>query len=203
MLDQERSAPRHGTIIEQHWAAGKNGSRVGAVDMTVCRERGVGGEGHSEVERSAELRGRRAARGGLAPPGRGGAMARVGAAHRFGGGLAIGRARTDIQRRIPDQGAGAQHVPHVGMGAPIQVGVGRGLPGVRISYDHRFEASGPTATRLEWLVELRGPLAFLVRRIFARSTDAMSTARSPGCRTGSVALCRPQAVKRATDDATP
>ena len=95
-------------------------------------------------------------------------MARVGAAHRVGGSLATGRARTDIQRRIPDQGAGAQHVPHVGMGAPIQVGVGRGLPGVRISYDHRFEASGPTATRLEWLVELRGPLAFLVRPIFAR-----------------------------------
>ena len=55
MLDQERSAPCHGTIIEQHWAAGKNGSRVGAVDMTVCRERGFGGEGDSEVERSAEL----------------------------------------------------------------------------------------------------------------------------------------------------
>jgi hypothetical protein len=43
-----------------------------------------------------------------------------------------------------------------------------GVPGVRISYDHRFTASGHTATRLEWLVELRGPLAFLVRPIFAR-----------------------------------
>ena len=43
---------------------------------------GVGGERHGEAECSAELRGRRAARGGLAPPGRGGAMARVGAAHR-------------------------------------------------------------------------------------------------------------------------
>lgn len=29
-----------------------------------------------------------------------------------------------------------------------------GFPGVRICYDHRFEASGPVATRLEWVVEL-------------------------------------------------
>ena len=43
-----------------------------------------------------------------------------------------------------------------------------GLPGVSISYDHRFEPMGPAATRLEWLVELRGPLAPLVRPIFAR-----------------------------------
>jgi hypothetical protein len=43
-----------------------------------------------------------------------------------------------------------------------------GLPGVRISYDHRFESSGPAATRLEWLVELRGPLAPLIRPVFAR-----------------------------------
>jgi uncharacterized membrane protein len=43
-----------------------------------------------------------------------------------------------------------------------------GLPGVRISYDHRFEPSGPRSTRLEWLVALRGPLAPLVRRVFAR-----------------------------------
>jgi len=43
-----------------------------------------------------------------------------------------------------------------------------GLPGVRIHYDHRFESSGPTATRLEWLVVLHGPLAPLIRRIFAR-----------------------------------
>ena len=42
------------------------------------------------------------------------------------------------------------------------------LPGVRIYYDHRFEASGPGATRLEWLVALRGPLAPLIRPIFAR-----------------------------------
>jgi hypothetical protein len=42
------------------------------------------------------------------------------------------------------------------------------LPGVRIYYDHRFESSGPAATRLEWLVELRGPLAPLIRRAFAR-----------------------------------
>jgi carbon monoxide dehydrogenase subunit G len=43
-----------------------------------------------------------------------------------------------------------------------------GLVGVRIFYDHRFESSGPAATRLEWLVELHGPLAPLIRAVFAR-----------------------------------
>jgi len=43
-----------------------------------------------------------------------------------------------------------------------------GFPGVRISYDHRFEASSPATTRLEWLVELRGPLAPFIRGVFAR-----------------------------------
>jgi Polyketide cyclase / dehydrase and lipid transport len=43
-----------------------------------------------------------------------------------------------------------------------------GLPGVRISYDHRFEPSGPTTTRLEWIVELHGPMAPLIRGVFAR-----------------------------------
>ncbi|HEX6011511.1 MAG TPA: SRPBCC family protein [Geminicoccaceae bacterium] len=43
-----------------------------------------------------------------------------------------------------------------------------GLPGVRICYDHRFESSGPAVTRLEWLVELHGPLAPLIRPVFAR-----------------------------------
>jgi carbon monoxide dehydrogenase subunit G len=43
-----------------------------------------------------------------------------------------------------------------------------GFPGVRILYDHRFEASGPGTTRLEWLVELRGPLAPLLRPVFGR-----------------------------------
>jgi hypothetical protein len=50
-----------------------------------------------------------------------------------------------------------------------------GLPGVRISYDHRFEALGPAATSLEWLVEIRGPLAPLIRpnfgRIYGRNVD--------------------------------
>jgi carbon monoxide dehydrogenase subunit G len=43
-----------------------------------------------------------------------------------------------------------------------------GLPGVRIHYDHRFESSGPAATQLEWSVELHGPLAPLIRPVFAR-----------------------------------
>jgi carbon monoxide dehydrogenase subunit G len=43
-----------------------------------------------------------------------------------------------------------------------------GLAGVGIYYDHRFESSGPAATRLEWLVELHGPLAPLLRPVFAR-----------------------------------
>ena len=59
-----------------------------------------------------------------------------------------------------------------------------GLPGVRIYYDHRFESSGPAATRLEWLVELHGPR----RRLFDLSSPecmvAISTGRSPDCRSG-------------------
>jgi hypothetical protein len=43
-----------------------------------------------------------------------------------------------------------------------------GLPGVRIHDDHRFGSSGPAAARLEWLVVLRGPLAPLIRPVFAR-----------------------------------
>jgi carbon monoxide dehydrogenase subunit G len=43
-----------------------------------------------------------------------------------------------------------------------------GLAGVRIYYDHRFASSGPAATRLEWSVELHGPLAPLIRGVFAR-----------------------------------
>jgi carbon monoxide dehydrogenase subunit G len=43
-----------------------------------------------------------------------------------------------------------------------------GLAGVRIYYDHRFESAGPAATRLEWLVALHGPLAPLIRPVFAR-----------------------------------
>jgi hypothetical protein len=62
-----------------------------------------------------------------------------------------------------------------------------GLPGVGIYYDHRFESSGPGATRLEWLVELNGPW----RRSFDLSspgcTVAISTGRSPDCRSGSAA----------------
>lgn len=42
-----------------------------------------------------------------------------------------------------------------------------GLPGTRITYEHRFEADGDTATTLEWVVSLQGPLAWLVRPVFA------------------------------------
>jgi hypothetical protein len=41
-----------------------------------------------------------------------------------------------------------------------------GLPGARIFYDHRFEPVAPHTTRLDWLVELRGPLAPLTRPVF-------------------------------------
>lgn len=42
-----------------------------------------------------------------------------------------------------------------------------GLPGVRIIYDHRFEAAD-NATTLTWTVTLDGPLAWLIRPVFAR-----------------------------------
>ena len=43
-----------------------------------------------------------------------------------------------------------------------------GLPGVRIDYDHRFSAAGNNSTTMTWVVVLRGPLAWLIRPIFAR-----------------------------------
>jgi hypothetical protein len=43
----------------------------------------------------------------------------------------------------------------------------RGLPWVRIEYDHRFEASGDETTAMTWVVRLDGPLAWLVRPVFA------------------------------------
>jgi hypothetical protein len=70
---------------------------------------------------------------------------------------------------LPARTASASRPRHVGATSPLArwewVG---GLPGVRISYDHRFESSGRAATRLEWLVELHGPLAPLIRPVFAR-----------------------------------
>lgn len=45
--------------------------------------------------------------------------------------------------------------------------IGR-FPGLRVYYDHRFEPRGPTSTRMEWLVTLRGPIAPLIRGVFAR-----------------------------------
>lgn len=43
-----------------------------------------------------------------------------------------------------------------------------GLPGVRVEYDHRFEPWHDNTTRMTWLVTLHGPLAWLVRPVFAR-----------------------------------
>jgi Polyketide cyclase / dehydrase and lipid transport len=43
-----------------------------------------------------------------------------------------------------------------------------GFPGLRIAYDHRFQPTGPSTTRLQWLVNLRGPFAPLIRSTFAR-----------------------------------
>lgn len=43
-----------------------------------------------------------------------------------------------------------------------------GLPGVRVRYDHRFESSGDGATTLSWTVSLEGPLAAVIRPVFAQ-----------------------------------
>jgi hypothetical protein len=43
-----------------------------------------------------------------------------------------------------------------------------GLPGVRIDYDHRFSPAGDNSATLTWTVTLRGPLATVVRPVFAR-----------------------------------
>ena len=44
-----------------------------------------------------------------------------------------------------------------------------GIPGLRIIYDHRFTPNGdPDGTTLTWTVSLDGPLATVVRPVFAR-----------------------------------
>jgi hypothetical protein len=43
-----------------------------------------------------------------------------------------------------------------------------GLPGVRILYDHRFAPSSNGTTTMTWTVTLQGPLAWLIRPVFAR-----------------------------------
>ena len=42
-----------------------------------------------------------------------------------------------------------------------------GLPGTRVRYDHRFEASGDESTTMTWTVSLDGPLAWMSRPVFA------------------------------------
>jgi hypothetical protein len=41
------------------------------------------------------------------------------------------------------------------------------MPGSTVIYEHRFEPDGEAATSFEWIVFLQGPLAFLVRPVFA------------------------------------
>lgn len=43
-----------------------------------------------------------------------------------------------------------------------------GLPGVLVLYDDRFESSGDGATTMTWTVSLEGPLAAVIRPLFAR-----------------------------------
>jgi hypothetical protein len=118
--------------------------------------------------RSARLRRRGPAHPGMARPRRCRALARVGSPHRVGAPVAAREARTDITGRLPDQEDGAHDVPHVGVGAATPLGMVGGFPCLRFDYDHRFEASDPTSTWLEWLVTLRGPISPLIRGVFTR-----------------------------------
>jgi hypothetical protein len=43
-----------------------------------------------------------------------------------------------------------------------------GLPGARVEYDHLFATAGPASTTLTWIVRLDGPMASLIRPVFAR-----------------------------------
>jgi hypothetical protein len=52
-------------------------------------------------------------------------VAGVGAPYHLGDGVAAGRARSHIKGCLADQAAGAQHLPHVGLGAASALGVGR------------------------------------------------------------------------------
>lgn len=42
-----------------------------------------------------------------------------------------------------------------------------GMPGAKVIYEHRFAADGDAATTLDWVVFLDGPLAPVVRPLFA------------------------------------
>lgn len=41
------------------------------------------------------------------------------------------------------------------------------IAGSTVVYEHSFEPDGDTATMLDWIVSLDGPLAYLVRPVFA------------------------------------
>ena len=95
-------------------------------------------------------------------------MARVGAPYHLSDRLPDGRARPNIERAFKIRWLGRNTFRMSVWEPPVRWAWVGGLPGVRIHYDHRFESSAPAATRLEWLVELHGPLAPLIRPVFAR-----------------------------------
>jgi hypothetical protein len=41
------------------------------------------------------------------------------------------------------------------------------MPGSTVTYEHRFEPDGEAATTFDWVVFVDGPVAFLVRPLFA------------------------------------
>jgi carbon monoxide dehydrogenase subunit G len=42
------------------------------------------------------------------------------------------------------------------------------MPGATVTYEHGFAPAGEAATTLDWVVSLDGPLAFVIRPLFAR-----------------------------------
>lgn len=90
----------------------------------------------------------------------------MGPPHRGRDGVAAGAARTVVDRVAAHPSGGALGLPHVGLGPPAPLGVDWGIPGVRMVYDHRFDPR-ETGTTLTWVVTLDGPLASLIRPVFA------------------------------------
>lgn len=107
-----------------------------------------GGRAHDQRNRQAGLRGRCADRGGVAPAGRGGAMAGVGVPYHLGDGVAAGRARSTSSGALQIRRLGRNTFRMSVWEPPVRWEWVGGLPGVRIYYDHRFESSGPAATQL-------------------------------------------------------
>jgi hypothetical protein len=91
----------------------------------------------------------------------------MGAAHHSRNPFTDGRPRPDLDRRPANSWFRADRVPDDRLGAPTALGLGRRDAWICGGLRHCFEPDGDAATIFEWVVFLEGPLAFMVRPVFA------------------------------------